>query len=55
MQASPRGLYMASTAIVQFHPVFITKGDRAYRMRCFYAEQALQPALASLTVACAPS
>uniref|UniRef100_A0AC35UB67 ZP domain-containing protein n=1 Tax=Rhabditophanes sp. KR3021 TaxID=114890 RepID=A0AC35UB67_9BILA len=37
--ANPRGINFAVTIIVSFHPAgFITKNDRAFRIRCFYME-----------------
>ncbi|KFD57905.1 hypothetical protein M514_01138 [Trichuris suis] len=35
---SPKGVTYASTVVVQFHPIFITHGDRSFHIRCFYAE-----------------
>ncbi|KAK6047635.1 hypothetical protein COOONC_14860 [Cooperia oncophora] len=32
------GVVIISTVIVSFHPIFITKVDRAYRLSCFYVE-----------------
>uniref|UniRef100_A0A0N4ZSF5 ZP domain-containing protein n=1 Tax=Parastrongyloides trichosuri TaxID=131310 RepID=A0A0N4ZSF5_PARTI len=37
--ANPRGINFAVTIIVSFHPSgFITKNDKAYKIRCFYME-----------------
>lgn len=38
LQASPRGMSFVITVIVSFHPLFITRTDRAYHVRCFYVE-----------------
>ena len=35
---SPRGVMLSTTVIVSFHPLFLTKVDRAYRIQCFYME-----------------
>uniref|UniRef100_A0A5S6Q7B4 ZP domain-containing protein n=1 Tax=Trichuris muris TaxID=70415 RepID=A0A5S6Q7B4_TRIMR len=37
-QLKPKGLAVTSTFVVQLHPFFITKLDRAYKVRCFYVE-----------------
>ncbi|VDN53434.1 unnamed protein product [Dracunculus medinensis] len=37
-QINPRGMAYSMTVIVQLHPLFITKVDRAYNIRCFYME-----------------
>uniref|UniRef100_A0A914UPM2 ZP domain-containing protein n=1 Tax=Plectus sambesii TaxID=2011161 RepID=A0A914UPM2_9BILA len=34
----PRGVEYTFTMVVSFHPLFLTKVDRAYRVRCFYME-----------------
>jgi hypothetical protein len=34
----PRGVEYTFTLVVSFHPLFITKVDKAYRVRCFYME-----------------
>ena len=34
----PRGVEYTFTIVVSFHPLFLTKVDRAYRIRCFYME-----------------
>ncbi|CEF64763.1 Zona pellucida domain-containing protein [Strongyloides ratti] len=37
--ANPKGISFSVTIIVSFHPSgFITKNDKAYRIRCFYME-----------------
>ncbi|CDW54483.1 cuticlin 1 [Trichuris trichiura] len=37
-QLKPKGVAVTSTFVVQLHPFFITKLDRAYKVRCFYLE-----------------
>ncbi|VDP10740.1 unnamed protein product [Soboliphyme baturini] len=37
-QLNPAGVVISFTAVVSFHRYFITKVDRAYRIRCFYVE-----------------
>lgn len=33
---NPRGVSVIATIVVSFHPFFITKIDRMYRLQCFY-------------------
>lgn len=35
---NPRGIFVTTTVVITFHPLFITKVDRAYRVQCFYME-----------------
>ncbi|CAJ0586671.1 unnamed protein product, partial [Mesorhabditis spiculigera] len=35
---NPRGVFVTTTVVISFHPQFITKIDRAYRIQCFYME-----------------
>jgi hypothetical protein len=35
---NPRGVFVTTVVIISFHPQFITKVDRAYRIQCFYME-----------------
>ncbi|KHJ77035.1 hypothetical protein OESDEN_23345, partial [Oesophagostomum dentatum] len=35
---NPRGVFVLTTVVVSFHPKFVTKVDRAYRISCFYME-----------------
>ncbi|CAP23891.1 LOW QUALITY PROTEIN: Protein CBG02666, partial [Caenorhabditis briggsae] len=37
-EANPKGMAYTATVVVQFHPLFTTKVDRAYKLRCFYKE-----------------
>lgn len=37
-QVNPKGMAYTATVIVQLHPLFTTKVDRAFRLRCFYKE-----------------
>ncbi|CAI5441393.1 unnamed protein product [Caenorhabditis angaria] len=37
-EVSPKGMAYTLTVVVQLHPLFTTKVDRAYRVRCFYKE-----------------
>lgn len=35
---NPRGIFVTAVVVITFHPQFITKVDRAYRLQCFYME-----------------
>ncbi|VDM96447.1 unnamed protein product [Thelazia callipaeda] len=35
---NPRGIFVTAVVVITFHPQFITKVDRAYRIQCFYME-----------------
>lgn len=37
-QINPAGISISTVVIVSFHPTFLTKVDRAYRISCFYME-----------------
>uniref|UniRef100_A0A8R1DVX0 ZP domain-containing protein n=1 Tax=Caenorhabditis japonica TaxID=281687 RepID=A0A8R1DVX0_CAEJA len=37
-KVNPKGMAYTLTVVVQLHPLFTTKVDRAYRLRCFYKE-----------------
>uniref|UniRef100_A0A1I7XUR8 ZP domain-containing protein n=1 Tax=Heterorhabditis bacteriophora TaxID=37862 RepID=A0A1I7XUR8_HETBA len=37
-EINPRGMSFSMTVVVQIHPLFITKVDRSYKVRCEYME-----------------
>jgi hypothetical protein len=38
VQLNPRGVMYTTVMVVSFHPIFITKVDRAFNVQCFYGE-----------------
>ena len=38
LQFDPRGMYYGITLVISFHPMFITKVDQAFHVKCFFEE-----------------
>lgn len=38
LQVEPSGMLVRVNVVVKFHPIFLTKIDRAYAIECFYME-----------------
>jgi len=38
VQFSPKGIFLSTTLVVAFHPEFLTKFDKVYKVQCFYME-----------------
>ncbi|EYC40386.1 hypothetical protein Y032_0615g690 [Ancylostoma ceylanicum] len=50
----PRGMYYGITIVVSFHPLFITKVDQAFHVKCFF-EEASRGLTAELGVSMIPT
>ncbi|KAL7079149.1 hypothetical protein ACQ4LE_001750, partial [Meloidogyne hapla] len=50
----PRGMYYGITLVISFHPIFITKVDQAFHVKCFF-EEASKGLTAELGVSMLPT
>ncbi|CAB3408260.1 unnamed protein product [Caenorhabditis bovis] len=50
----PRGMYYGITVVISFHPLFITKVDQAFHVKCFF-EEASKGLTAELGVSMIPT
>uniref|UniRef100_A0A915EGS6 ZP domain-containing protein n=1 Tax=Ditylenchus dipsaci TaxID=166011 RepID=A0A915EGS6_9BILA len=54
MKFDPRGMYYGITLVISFHPLFITKVDQAFHVKCFF-EEANRGLTAELGVSAIPT